>query len=85
MKEFVLLSLLVLFSSCSKKQTDKEIPNSYYDRAFECLGRDEYKEAFINFNLAKDVFIRHKDSFDAAKCLTNMAILQEKIGDNFGS
>jgi len=83
--KYFTLFLFIILCSCSKKQTNQKSTNIYYDKAFESLANNEYYNAFINFTIAKDIFIRQNDSFSAGKCLTNMAILQEKIGDNFGS
>ena len=85
MKKYFLLTLSLYFISCSQKQPQKEIVNIYYDKAFEFLEKNENENAFQSFNNAKDVFVKTNDSFGIGKCLTNMSIIQEKEGDNFGS
>jgi two-component sensor histidine kinase len=41
--------------------------------------------SFFYFIKAKDLFLQHKDSLGAGKCLVNMAIISNDKGDNFGS
>lgn len=41
--------------------------------------------AFYYLNKAKELFQKRNDSFGLGKSLVNMAIIQEKEGDNFGS
>lgn len=41
--------------------------------------------AFFYLNKGKELFIKRNDSFGLAKSFVNMAIIQEKEGDNFGS
>lgn len=79
------LYILILIFSCSQNKNEKKQDNSYYDNAFNLLAENRYNEAFKNFSLAKDYYLKQKDSFGAGKCLINMAIIQEKLSDNFGS
>lgn len=39
----------------------------------------------MDFGKAKDEFLRRKDSSGVGKCLMNMAIIQERMGDYFAS
>jgi len=41
--------------------------------------------SFFYLDKAKELFQRRNDSFGMGKCFVNMAIIQEKEGDNFGS
>jgi len=41
--------------------------------------------SFFYLDKAKELFLKRNDSFGMAKCFVNMAIIQEKEGDNFGS
>lgn len=41
--------------------------------------------SFYYLDKAKELFLKRNDSFGLAKSLVNMAIIQEKAGDNFGS
>lgn len=75
----------IIFFSCTKERIEKKQDNVFYDNAFALLSENRYNEAFKNFNFAKDTFLKQKDSFGAGKCLINMAVIQEKLGDNFGS
>ncbi|WP_294220304.1 ATP-binding protein [uncultured Chryseobacterium sp.] len=86
MKSYYLFILIIIFS-CSKKEITlkKELENSYYDKAFEYRDANNADSAFSYFNKAKDLFLHQNDSFGAGRCLVNMAIIQEKLGDNFGS
>jgi len=74
---------------CSKKEnpqinlSKKEI-NPFYEKAFVFIDKDQ-DSAFYYLNKAKELFQKRNDSFGLGKCLVNMAIIQEKEGDNFGS
>ena len=85
MKKNYLLFVLLFIFSCTEKQPFQKHENVFYDKAFEFLEKGNNVEAFVNFNKAKDVFIKQKNSLGAGKCLSNMAILQEQIGDYYGS
>lgn len=89
MKIIYHLLFIFLFIACTKKTSENEgkvkIRNPFYDKAFELQDQDEADSAFIYFYRAKDVFLQKGDSFGAAKCITNLAIIQETKGDYFGS
>ncbi|MRX76778.1 tetratricopeptide repeat protein [Pedobacter petrophilus] len=67
-----------------KVKTQKEQTNPFYDRAFEYLKKDKSKEAFSQFDKAKDLFLLQRDSLGVGKCLLNMAIISTNNGDFFG-
>lgn len=73
--------------NCSKKSNDEKkiVTNHFYDKAFELRDNGQIDSAFSYFYKAKDFFLQNNDSFGVAKCLTNLAIIQENKGDYFGS
>lgn len=83
------LSLILLFIlSCSKNKTTKNdisLSNAFYDKAFEFLDHKNKDSAFYYFNLSKDSFSTDQDTIGIAKCLINMAVIQESEGDDYGS
>lgn len=85
MKKYLIIFAILVINSCSEQSSSKVYENRFYDRAFIFLEKNQPREAFIDFNKAKDLFINQKDSFGAGKCLINMAVIQEQLGDNFGS
>ncbi|EQB93190.1 hypothetical protein C874_00300 [Elizabethkingia anophelis 502] len=88
MKRYYLHSLIIFFflSSCEEKKslTVAESSNQYYDKAYSLLAKNK-DSAFVNFNLAKEMFLQNKDSIRAGNCLVNMAIISSDMGDNLGS
>ncbi len=88
MKYLYLLIGITTLLNCSKPTkiaSAEKSENRYYDLAFEWRDRNESDSAFFYFFRAKDLFLQQRDSFGAAKCLTNLAIIQETKGDYFGS
>lgn len=78
--------LLIIIYSCSEKQySDKKEINLLYEKAFDYQESGKTDSAFLYFYKAKDIFLQRKDSFGTAKCLVNLAIIQETKGDYFGS
>jgi len=78
--------LLIIIYSCSKNPSvKKKSTNDYYDKAWQYLEQKESLNAFIEFGKAKDIFLKQKNSLGVGKCLMNMAIIQEQMGDDFGS
>ncbi len=88
LKRYYLHSLIIFFflSSCEEKKslTVAESSNQYYDKAYSLLAKNK-DSAFVNFNLAKEMFLQNKDSIRAGNCLVNMAIISSDMGDNLGS
>lgn len=82
--------MLILFS-CSEKEPVKDtLPskkpvNPFYEKSFALLEQDKQDSAFRYFDKARELFLKRNDSFGAGKSLVNMAIIQECLGDNFGS
>lgn len=88
MKYLCLLFISFLILSCSKhpaEQFGKKTENLLYDKAFELRESNQVDSAFLYFFRAKDLFLQQRDSFGAAKCFANLAIIQETKGDYFGS
>ena len=85
MKTFPFLLLILIYSCSEKKLSEKKTTNDFYERAWELLDKKQNINAFLDFEKAKDIFLKNKDSFGVGKCLLNMAIIQEQMGDNFGS
>ncbi|SHJ96172.1 tetratricopeptide repeat-containing sensor histidine kinase [Epilithonimonas mollis] len=85
LKIFTFLLLIFIYSCENKIPQDKEIINPFYEKAFEYREKGNVDSSFSYFYKAKDFFLQQKDSLGAAKCMVNMAIIQEKYGDYFGS
>lgn len=78
--------LLIFFYSCSDKNiSDKKVHNAFYDKAIEYRDKGNMDSSFLYFYKAKDFFQQQKDSLGTAKTLVNMAIIQERYGDMYGS
>ena len=81
----LLLFIIIFLLSCKDQlKEEKKANNSYYDRAFEYLGKGVSDSAYIYFSKAKDLFLLQKDSLGAGKCLVNMGIISTDKGDYFG-
>ena len=80
----ILLLLIVNFSCLGKPQLDSNKTTVSYEKAWHYLENGESINAFIYFEKAKNIFLKQKDSLGVGKCLMNMAIIQEKMGDVFG-
>jgi len=79
------LFIIIFLLSCKEQlKEEKKANNSYYDRAFEYLGKGVSDSAYIYFSKAKDLFLLQKDSLGAGKCLVNMGIISTDKGDYFG-
>lgn len=82
--------LILFLIGCSKKEvpksstSSKERINPYYEKAFVYMDRDS-DSSFYYLNKARELFQKRNDSFGLGKSFVNMAIIQEKEGDNFGS
>ena len=59
--------------------------NIFYKKSFAFLDEEKLDSAYLYFNKSKEFFQRKNDSLGVAKCIVNIAILQEKVGDNYGS
>ena len=86
---FFQMLLLFFFHSCTKESNpnliEKKKIDSLYQKAAKHVNEGKDEKAFYEFNLAKDGYLNNKDSIWAARCLTEMAIIQEYSGDNLGS
>lgn len=76
---------MICCSKPSAEEKEKQGSNIFYDKAFEYRDNGIADSSFLYFHKAKDIFLQKKDSFGAAKCLTNLSIIQETKGDYFGS
>ena len=59
--------------------------NLFYDKAFEYKEKIETDSSLLYFYKAKDLFSQQKDSFNAGKCLINIAIILTEKNDYFGA
>jgi tetratricopeptide (TPR) repeat protein len=80
------LILLQIVSACKDKKTEKKLiaVNPAYDKAYQFRNSGIADSAFINFDIAKDVFLQRDDSLGVGKCLLNMAIIACDKSDNLG-
>lgn len=87
MTKYLFLFFLFLVIGCKKKLCidENKTENALYKKAWFFLDKNQSDSAFYYLNLAKDDYLKHRDSFSAGKCLVNMAIIQEDHSDNFGS
>jgi len=85
LKIFVYFIFIIIYSCSEKTSEDKKITNDHYEKAWSYFDKGKNIEAFMYFGKAKDEFLRRKDSLGVGKCLMNMAIIQERMGDYFGS
>lgn len=85
MKIFILFPFIFFYSCSEKKIHSKKTTNHSYENAWNYLERKQNIRAFVEFGKAKNIFIKNNDSQGAGKCLMNMAIIQEQLGDHFGS
>ena len=89
MQRFLFCLLILILIGCSEKHEQKltlsktQI-NPFYEKAFVFMDKDS-DSSFFYLDKAKELFLKRNDSFGMAKCFVNMAIIQEKEGDNFGS
>lgn len=87
----MLFFLFLLIFSCQKEEIvphanpSRKHTNLFYEKSFSFLDQNKLDSAFLYFNRSKELFQKNNDSFGMAKTLVNMGILQERIGDNYGS
>ena len=85
MKKLIPLLFLTIIFSCNKNAVESDsAKNKTYLKAANYRDAGEKDSAYIYYALAKDDFLKKKDSIFVAKCLVNMAIIQTEKGDNFG-
>ncbi|KMQ69677.1 hypothetical protein ACM39_01045 [Chryseobacterium sp. FH2] len=88
MKKIILLIISLVLTSCSKKEPSQENSrqeNSLHAHARELRNKNITDSAFYYYTLAKDEYIKNNDSLRAGQCLVNMAIIETKKGDFYGS
>ena len=91
MRLFLYLLLFFLVFSCKKEEKQSLAEKSgiqtniFYKKSFAFLDQEKLDSAYLYFNKSKELFLRKNDSLGVAKCIVNIAILQEKVGDNYGS
>jgi hypothetical protein len=78
------LLLLQIISACTDPKTEKKLVpvNPAYDKAYAFRDSGKADSAFVNFDIAKDVFLQMNDSLGVGKCLLNMAIIAGDKSDN---
>lgn len=81
------LYISVLFISCTEERSNEIsiTSNPYYETAFDFRESQQPDSAFVYFMKGKDLFMQESDSFGAAKCLVNMAVILTNQGDYFGA
>jgi len=85
LKKLIPLLFLTIIFSCNKNAVESDsAKNKTYLKAANYRDAGEKDSAYIYYALAKDDFLKKKDSIFVAKCLVNMAIIQTEKGDNFG-
>lgn len=90
LQKSVFCFLILILIGCSKKEEPKQPTsvknqlNPFYEKAFVFMDKDS-DSSFFYLDKAKALFQKRNDSFGIGKSLVNMAIIQEKAGDNFGS
>ncbi|MDP9956971.1 tetratricopeptide (TPR) repeat protein [Epilithonimonas hungarica] len=85
MKYFTFIFIIFIYSCNDKVNINVQKENPFYNKAFDYKDANEIDSSFLYFYKAKDFSIQHKDNFVVAKCLANLAIIQETKGDYFGS
>ncbi|WP_042722819.1 ATP-binding protein [Flavobacterium sp. B17] len=84
MKNYFLLILLLVLSSCGKRKPNiqnENIASNYYKKAKKLTG----DSAYYYYNLAKNAYLDIQDSSGVGRSLVNMAIIQQDNGDYYGS
>lgn len=82
---FFFIALLSLFA-CSHEETisSPSDQNPKYKQALAYLNAGKIDSAFYYYAFAKEDFLKKKDTFNLAKCLINMAIIQTDKADIYG-
>lgn len=84
MKNCFLFIFLIFIFSCNKKipdHQDQSIAGIYYKKA----KKSNNDSVFFYYNLAKNSFLKERDSLGVGKSLVNMAIIQYNKNDYYGS
>ncbi|OPC47643.1 hypothetical protein BAY06_16060 [Elizabethkingia anophelis] len=76
--------------SCTKTKESnvnksEKVDNPYYEKAWSYLDKKDPINAFLNFNKAKEIYLKNNDSLGVGKCLMNMGIILTDQGDYFGA
>ncbi|CDN73038.1 tetratricopeptide repeat-containing sensor histidine kinase [Elizabethkingia anophelis] len=76
--------------SCTKTKESnvnksEKVDNPYYEKAWSYLDKKDPINAFLNFNKAKEIYLKNNDSLGVGKCLMNMGIILADQGDYFGA
>lgn len=86
MLSFLTLNILL---SCNQEKISESVDTKKTDSLFlqasKHFKENNAEKAFYEYNLAKEKYLENKDSISAAKCLTEMASVQEYASDNLGS
>ncbi|WP_179470430.1 ATP-binding protein [Chryseobacterium sp. H1D6B] len=85
MKKFILLTFLILIS-CNKQVQDTIKPqNKYLIKAKICRDNKNLDSAYIYYTRAKEELLKIPDSTEAARAITNIAIIECDKGNYYGS
>ena len=87
MQRIIYILILLLFCSCNKKNNIEYFGdnNTYYQKAKDFRDSNISDSAFYYYNKAKESYKSVNDTLGIAKSLVNMAIIQQKQGDFYGS
>ncbi|MCY0968920.1 ATP-binding protein [Chryseobacterium wangxinyae] len=83
MKFLFFLPFILFLNSCKKENITTD--NLYYKKARVFRDNNSLERAFYSYNLAKNEYIKINDSLGVGNSLINMALIQNKKGDFFGS
>ncbi|OBW43266.1 Sensor histidine kinase ComP [Chryseobacterium sp. MOF25P] len=87
MQRIIYILILLLFCSCNKKNNIEYFGdnNTCYQKAKDFRDSNISDSAFYYYNKAKESYKSVDDTLGIAKSLVNMAIIQQKQGDFYGS
>lgn len=81
---FSAVIIIIFFIACNKKKTISEAGDFNYQKAKNFRELNKTDSAFYYYNIAKNYYIKNRDSLETGKSLVNMALLQTKSGDYLG-
>lgn len=81
---FSAIIIIIFFISCNKNKTISEVGDFNYQKAKKFRELNKTDSAFYYYNIAKNYYIKNRDSLETGKSLVNMALLQTKSGDYLG-
>lgn len=84
MKYFLVAIITIFVISCNKSKTISEAGEFNYQKAKKFRELNKTDSAFYYFNIAKNYYVKNKDSLETGKSLVNMAMIQTNNGDYLG-